>query len=60
MAASPFPGPAVDVVDGLTTTFASRYTRTVSLAEVPDPVILLALDSRATGAKFLIDPTRGY
>ena len=42
MEASPFPGPAVDVVDGLTTMFASRYTRPVSLAEVPDPVILLA------------------
>jgi NADPH:quinone reductase len=47
------------VVDELTTTFASRYTRTISLAEALDPDILRAYERKATGEKYLIDPTRG-
>ncbi len=47
------------VVDELTTTFASRYTRTIGLAEALDPAILRDYERKATGEKFLIDPTRG-
>ena len=47
------------VVDELTTTFASHYTRTISLSEVLDPEILRAYERKATGEKYLIDPTRG-
>ncbi len=47
------------VVDELTTTFASHYTRTISLSEVLDPDILRAYERKATGEKYLIDPTRG-
>jgi len=46
------------VVDELTTTFASAYTRVIGLAEVLDPEILRAYERKATGEKFLIDPTR--
>jgi len=47
------------VVDELTTTFASGYTRTISLAEALDPDILRAYERKATGEKYLIDPSRG-
>lgn len=47
------------VVDELTTTFASSYTRTIGLAEALQPDILRACRKLATGEKFLIDPTRG-
>ncbi len=47
------------VIDELTTTFASRYTRTIGLAEALDPDVLRAYERKATGEKFLIDPTRG-
>ena len=47
------------VVDELTTTFASHYTRTISLSEVLNPEILRAYERKATGEKYLIDPTRG-
>lgn len=47
------------VVDELTTTFASRYTRVIGLAEALDPEVLRAYNRKATGEKFLIDPTRG-
>lgn len=46
------------VVDELTTTFASKYTRTIGLAEALDPEVLRAYDKKATGEKYLIDPTR--
>ncbi|MBB3694319.1 zinc-binding dehydrogenase [Sphingomonas sp. BK580] len=46
------------VVDELTTTFASRYTRTIGLAEALDPEVLRAYERKATGEKYLIDPTR--
>ena len=47
------------VRDELTTTFASHYTRTISLAEMLDPEILRQYERKATGEKFLVDPTRG-
>lgn len=47
------------VVDELTTTFASHYTRTIGLAEALDPEILRGYERKATGEKCLIDPTRG-
>jgi NADPH2:quinone reductase len=47
------------VVDELTTTFASHYTRTIGLAEALDPDVLRDYERKATGEKYLIDPTRG-
>lgn len=47
------------VQDELTTTFAMRYSRTIGLAEALDPDIVRAYERKATGEKFLIDPTRG-
>ena len=43
----------------LMTTFVSHYTRTVSLAEALTPEAVAGYAQRATGAKFLIDPSRG-
>ncbi|AJP72344.1 zinc-binding dehydrogenase [Sphingomonas hengshuiensis] len=42
----------------LTTTFASRYSATISLADVLDPEIVAAYARKATGEKYLIDPSR--
>jgi NADPH:quinone reductase-like Zn-dependent oxidoreductase len=42
----------------LTTTFASRYTATIGLAEALEPDTIRAYARRATGEKYLIDPTR--
>lgn len=47
------------VADELTTTFASHYTRTIGLADILDPDTLRAFERKATGEKYLIDPTRG-
>ncbi|MHC6227096.1 zinc-binding dehydrogenase [Pseudomonas sp. X10] len=47
------------VTNELTTTFASHYTRTIGLADVLQPDVLRAFDRKATGEKFLIDPTQG-
>ncbi len=47
------------VVDELTTTFASRYTRTIGLVEALNPDVLRAYERKATGEKYLIDPTQG-
>jgi len=47
------------VADELTTTFASHYTRTIGLADVLQPDVLRAFERKATGEKFLIDPSRG-
>lgn len=47
------------VVDELTTTFASNYSRVIGLAEALEPDVLRAYERKATGEKFLIDPTRG-
>lgn len=46
------------VVEELTSTFASKYTRTIGLSEALDPEVLRAYARMATGEKFLIDPTR--
>jgi NADPH:quinone reductase-like Zn-dependent oxidoreductase len=42
----------------LTTTFASHYTATISLAEALKPEIVAAYAKKATGEKYLIDPSR--
>lgn len=42
----------------LTTTFASTYTQTISLAEALDPAVVQAYAKKATGEKYLIDPSR--
>ncbi|MGJ4969786.1 MULTISPECIES: zinc-binding dehydrogenase [unclassified Bradyrhizobium] len=46
------------VVDELKTTFASHYTKVVSLSEALDPANLAVYAKRATGEKFLIDPNK--
>jgi NADPH2:quinone reductase len=46
------------VVAELKTTFASRYTRTVSLAEALQADAIAEYGRRATSAKVLIDPSR--
>jgi NADPH:quinone reductase-like Zn-dependent oxidoreductase len=43
----------------LTTTFASHYTKVIGLAEALDPDVLRAYERKATGEKYLIDPSRG-
>ena len=47
------------VLAGLSTTFASTYTKDVSLAEALQPAVLQAYARRATGEKYLVVPTRG-
>ena len=47
------------VVSELKTTFASHYTKVVSLQEVLDLGNLAAYAKRATGEKFLINPNKG-
>ena len=42
----------------LTTTFASHYTATISLADALKPDVIAAYARRATGEKYLIDPSR--
>jgi NADPH:quinone reductase-like Zn-dependent oxidoreductase len=44
------------VVDNLKTTFASHYTREISLFEMLQPEILASYDKKATGRKFLVRP----
>ncbi|WBL75395.1 zinc-binding dehydrogenase [Bradyrhizobium xenonodulans] len=46
------------VVDELKTTFASHYTKVVSLPEVLDPANIAVYAKRATGEKFLINPNK--
>jgi len=43
----------------LKTTFASRYARTVSLAEALQADAIAAYGKRSTGAKYLINPNKG-
>ncbi|CAN7239043.1 zinc-binding dehydrogenase [Rhizobacter sp. LjRoot28] len=43
----------------LTTTFKSHYAREISLSEALDPDVIAEYGRRATGAKFLINPSRG-
>ncbi len=47
------------VVNSLKTTFASHYTKVVSLPEALDPANIAAYAKRATGEKFLINPNKG-
>jgi NADPH:quinone reductase len=42
----------------LRTTFASRYSHVIALEQMLDPEIVRAFAARATGQKFLVDPTR--
>jgi len=46
------------VVNELKTTFASHYTRTISLPEVLDLKNIAVYNKRATGEKFLINPNK--
>jgi NADPH:quinone reductase-like Zn-dependent oxidoreductase len=45
------------VVAELRTTFASHYTRVISLSDVLDPSVIVGYSKRATGEKYLIDPS---
>jgi NADPH:quinone reductase-like Zn-dependent oxidoreductase len=45
------------VLDHATTTFASHYTRHVSLAEVLQRDVMIGYHRQATGEKYLINPT---
>ncbi|WP_235538577.1 alcohol dehydrogenase catalytic domain-containing protein [Sphingomonas sp. Root710] len=47
------------IVDELTTTFSSHYTRTITLSEALQPEILRAYARRAAGEKFLVNPALG-
>jgi len=46
------------VVKSLKTTFASHYTKTVSLPEMLDLKNIAVYAKRATGEKFLVDPNK--
>jgi NADPH2:quinone reductase len=43
----------------LKTTFASHYAKEISLAEVLDLDMIAASNQRATGEKYLINPSKG-
>jgi NADPH:quinone reductase-like Zn-dependent oxidoreductase len=45
------------VVAELRTTFASHYTRVISLSDVLAPSVIAGYSKRATGEKYLIDPS---
>jgi len=47
------------VVDELRTTFASSYSREISLAQALQPTEIAVYGQRATGAKYLINPSKG-
>jgi len=47
------------VVNSLKTTFASHYTKTISLTEALDLANIAVYNKRATGEKYLIDPNKG-
>ncbi len=47
------------MVSELKTTFASHYTRTISLSEALDLKNIAVYNKRATGEKFLINPNKG-
>ncbi|MFA6117159.1 MAG: zinc-binding dehydrogenase [Sphingomonas sp.] len=49
----------VRVAAELTTTFASHYTSEISLAEALQPDTIAAYARKATGEKFLINPSKG-
>ena len=45
------------VVDELTTTFASRFDREIALSDFLDPQVIGQFARRATGGKYLLNPT---
>jgi NADPH:quinone reductase-like Zn-dependent oxidoreductase len=45
------------VLDELTSTFATHYTRTIGLAEMLDPAVMRQYGRAATGEKYLVNPT---
>jgi Txe/YoeB family toxin of Txe-Axe toxin-antitoxin module len=45
------------VANVIRTTFASHYARAISLLEALDPDVIAAYSRRATGEKFLINPS---
>lgn len=47
------------VVDELKTTFASHYSKKISLTQALDPAEIAVYGQRATGAKYLINPSKG-
>jgi len=47
------------VVAELKTTFASHYTKEISLAQALKPEEIAVYGKRATGAKYLINPNKG-
>lgn len=47
------------VASEMKTTFASHYTKVVSLADVLDPANIAVYNKRSTGEKFLINPSKG-
>jgi NADPH:quinone reductase-like Zn-dependent oxidoreductase len=47
------------VVRDLRTTFASHYSREISLVEALQPEVIAAYGRRATGEKFLLNPNKG-
>ncbi|MFO1108666.1 MAG: zinc-binding dehydrogenase [Bradyrhizobium sp.] len=47
------------VASELKTTFASHYTKVVSLQEMLDPANIAVYNKRSTGEKFLINPNKG-
>ncbi len=47
------------VLRELRTTFASRYSKEISLTEALQPDIIAAYSKRATGEKYLINPNKG-
>ena len=47
------------MVKSLKTTFASHYTKVVSLPEALDLENIAVYGKRATGEKFLINPNKG-
>nr|QQZ49392.1 hypothetical protein JKL49_20615 [Phenylobacterium glaciei] len=47
------------VLDELKTTFASHYSHEISLAETLNPEIMAGYNRRATGEKYLINPSKG-
>ena len=47
------------VIDELTTTFSSHYSRTVGLVATLEPELVRAVQRKATGEKVLVDPSAG-
>jgi NADPH:quinone reductase len=47
------------VVAGLKTTFASHYSKEISLAQALQPQEIAVYGQRATGTKYLVNPNKG-